>query len=128
MKYELKRIRIWSAIKIGFFVWGLIGFLGGLYMAMMMPLLMKFMETLGPMSEDFGAVGPFALIFLPILYSIMAAVAGTILTAIVAGFYNLISSLMGGLEVTLESEMLHPLDISVSQTPPPANEGGRDSI
>lgn len=127
MKYELKRIKVWSAIKIGFFLWGLIGFLGGLYMAMMMPLLMKFMETLGPMSEDFSSFGPFALIFLPILYSLMAAVAGTILTALAAGFYNLISSLMGGLEVTLEGEMLHPLDISVSPSPP-ANEGGQYSI
>jgi len=127
MKYELKRIRVWSAIKVGFFIWGLIGFLGGLYMAMMMPILMKFMEAFGPMSEDFGAVGPLALIFLPILYSLMAAVAGTVLTAIVAGFYNLISSIMGGLEVSLEGEMLHPLDISVNPSPP-AKEGGQYSI
>lgn len=127
MKYELKRIRVWSAIKIGFFLWGLLGFIGGVYMAMMMPLLMQFMESFGPMPDDMGSFGPLALIFLPILYSLMAAVIGTIITAIAAGFYNLISSLMGGLEVTLEGEMLHPLDISGSPLPP-AKEGGNYQV
>jgi len=127
MKYELKRIRVWSAIKVGFFLWGLIGFLGGLYMAMMMPFLMQFMESFGPMADGIGSVGPIALVFLPILYSLMAAVMGTVLTAIVAGFYNLISSLLGGIEVSLEGEMLHPLDIG-GKPLPPAKESGNYTI
>lgn len=127
MKYELKRIRVWSAIKVGFFVWGLIGFLGGLYMAMMMPFVMQFMESFGPMADGMDSFGPVALIFLPILYSIMAAVMGTVITAIVAGFYNLIASLLGGIEVSLEGEMLHPLDIG-SNPQPPARDSGNYTI
>jgi len=112
MKYELKRIGIWSAIKIGFLIWGLLGFLFGIYMALMMPVLITMLGSLGTFPGDLDAVTPVALIFLPFMYSFMSAVVGSILSAIVAGFYNLISRLMGGIEVDLEGDTIHPLSIS----------------
>lgn len=112
MKYEIKRIGVWSTIKVGFLIWGLIGFLFGIYMALMMPMLISMLGSLGPFPGDMDALTPVALIFLPFMYSFMAAVGGTIITVIVAGFYNLICRLIGGIELDLEGEMIHPLDIS----------------
>jgi hypothetical protein len=45
------------------------------------------------------------------MYSIMAAVFGTIMTVIVVGFYNLICKLTGGIELELKGEQIEPLDI-----------------
>ncbi len=112
MKYEIKRIGVWSTIKVGFLIWGLIGFLFGIYMALMMPMLISILGSLGTFPGDADALAPVALIFLPFMYSFMAAVGGTIITAIVAGFYNLICRLIGGIELDLEGELIQPLDIS----------------
>ena len=111
MKYELKRIGVWSTIKVGFLIWGLIGFLFGIYMALMMPMLISILGSLGTFPGDADALGPVALIFLPFMYSFMAAVGGTILTTIVAGFYNLICRLIGGIELDLEGDLIQPLDV-----------------
>jgi hypothetical protein len=125
MKYELRRIRIWSAIKVGFFIWGMLGFLFGIYMALMMPVLINLLGSLGTFPADIGDVGPVALMFLPFLYSIMGAAAGTLATAVVAGFYNLVSSIIGGLEFDLEGETVQPLVIP--EEPPPVSDVSRDS-
>ena len=122
MKYELKRIGTWSAIKIGFLIWGLLGFLAGIYMALMMPVLLSMLGSFGGFPGDLDAFTPVVLVFLPFMYSIMSAVIGTVLTAIVVAFYNLISRLTGGIEVDLNSDMLHPLDIS-GQSPPHVQDG-----
>jgi hypothetical protein len=111
MKYEIKRIGVWSTIKVGFLIWGLIGFIFGVYMALMMPMLISFLGSLGTFPGDTDALGSVALIFLPFMYSFMAAVGGTIITAIVAGFYNLICRLIGGIELDLEGELMQPLEI-----------------
>ncbi len=112
MKYELKRIGTWSAIKIGFLIWGLLGFLFGIYMALMMPLFLEMLGSLGGSPFDGEALTPIALIFLPFLYSIIGAVIGMITTAIVVGFYNLISRLIGGIEINIEADVMHPLRVS----------------
>jgi hypothetical protein len=119
MKYELKRVGIWSTIKIGFLVWGLLGFLSGIYMALMMPVFLSMLGSMGgsPFDLDVNALTPVALIFLPFFYSIMGAVAGSILTVTVAGFYNLVSRLLGGIEVDLEGDMIHPLEVPVRNYP-----------
>ena len=111
MKYEIKRIGVWSTIKVGFLIWGLIGFLFGIYMALMMPMLISIMGSLGTFPGDADELGPIALIFLPFMYSFMAAVGGTILSTIVAGFYNLICRLIGGIELDLEGDLIRPLEI-----------------
>lgn len=111
MIYEIKRIRIWSVVKTGFFVWGLIGFLFGLYAAAMMPILFEMMGSLGPFSSSFEGLSPLMLIFLPIFYSIMLAVVGTLITALSVGFFNLIASLLGGIEIDLKGDAIQPLEI-----------------
>jgi hypothetical protein len=111
MKYELRRIGVWSAIKIGFLVWGLLGFLFGIYIALMMPVLITMLESLGTFPGGMGASSAVALVLLPFMYSFLSAVVGTILTAIVAGFYNLMSRLTGGVEIDLDGEQIHQLEI-----------------
>jgi len=118
MKYEIKSIRIWSVVKIGFFVWGLLGFLSGLYMAVMAPLLMSMMETMGSFPGGMSDLGPIAFVLFPIVYGIMGSVFGTVLTVIIAGFYNLLASIFGGLELSLKEEQIKPIDIQFPDNPP----------
>ncbi len=117
MKYEIKKISVWSCVKTGFFIWGMLGFLMGIYMALMMPMFMKMLDSFGPLGSEFGSMTPIALIFLPIMYSLIGAVAGTITTAIAVGFYNLVSSLLGGVSIEIEGELIHPLDITPPSSP-----------
>ena len=114
MKYELKRIGVWSAIKIGFFMWGLLGFLSGIYVALMMPVLLRMAGALGTMSGDMDGFGPIALFILPILYSIISVAVGTILTIILTAFFNLICSFLGGIEMELKEEAIQPLELPKS--------------
>jgi hypothetical protein len=120
MKLEIKRIRIWSAVKTGFFVSGMLGFLFGVYVALMMPALLRMVDGLGPLAGEIGSITPVALIFMPIFYSIAGAVVGTCTIAVVAGFYNLISALIGGLSIELDGDPLNPLEVSMTdrQQPP----------
>ncbi len=122
MKYEIKKINVWSSVKTGFFIWGMLGFVFGIYMALMMPAFLKMMESIGPFGGEFGSLTPIALIFLPIMYSLIGAVVGTITTAIAVGFYNLISSLLGGISIEMSGEQIHPLNIS----PPTAEKDASD--
>jgi len=123
MKFEIKGVRIWSAVKIGFFLWGLLGFLGGVYMAIMAPLLMKMMESMGGFpggaAADLGAIG---FVLFPIVYGILGAVFGTVFTVIIAGFYNLLAALFGGLELNLKEEQMRPLNLEFPQNPPQVND------
>ena len=114
MKYELKRIGVWSAIKVGVFLWGLIGFLSGIYVALMMPLLIDMMDGLGSMSGGMQDFGPIMLFVLPIMYSIIAVVLGTILTIILTSFFNLLCRLFGGIELELKEEAIQPLNLPES--------------
>jgi hypothetical protein len=125
--FVLRKIGVWSAVKTGFFVWGFIGFIAGLYVAMMMPVLIKVMESFGGLGSDLGAIGPIAFIFMPILYSIISAVTGTILTALVAGFYNLIASFLGGVIVELDGDAIAPIDLGKAP-PSSAPDSGNFSI
>jgi len=114
MKFELKRISVWSTIKIGFFLWGLIGFLAGIYTALMLPFISSMMGSLGSTMGGMDDLGVIALFLFPIMYSIMAAVMGTILTIILTGFFNLLCRFLGGIELELESESIQPLELPES--------------
>ncbi len=127
MKYEIKSIKIWSVIKIGFFIWGLLGFISGLYIAVMAPVLLQLMDSMGGFagaSAGFGAIG---FILFPIVYGILGSVFGTVLTVVLAGFYNLLASLFGGLELNLKEEQLKPLNLQFPDSPPSIQDAPAES-
>ncbi len=116
MKLEIKSIGIWSLIKISVFINMIVGFIFGIFYAMMI----SFMSTAGllPMdiigSDDITFLG--MLIVVPIMFSIGAAVFGTIWCVICVFIYNLLTRIVGGLEINTE-------DISVKENiPQPQHE------
>ncbi len=112
MSYRLRKIGVWSAIKISFFINGIIGALMGLFMGMMFflvgGLISQFSRLAGtiPVDMDFGPPligGVAAIILLPIFYGFMLAVVnGIIVTAVSVWLYNLLSGVVGGVEVELD--------------------------
>lgn len=101
MKYELKRISVWSVIKISFLINLVLGFLVGIFYAFMLMLIT--MMPMYYMSDELGSGFPAALsgimlIILPILMAGIMSVMNTILAAIATLVYNLSAKLVGGLE------------------------------
>lgn len=106
MRYELKNIGIWAFIKIAFFLNMVVGFVFGLFyavitiMVLAMAASMPFMNMQG---VDPEALNP-GIIFvtMPLMFSFIGAVFVTMFELIVLGLYNLFSRLLGGLEFKLE--------------------------
>jgi hypothetical protein len=107
MRYELKSIGIWAFIKVAFIVNLFAGFLAGLatipFMALFMAVLAEtaYLDSDAYVPED-GALG-FLLVGMPVIYALGAAVLGTFFQTMVVLAYNLISKLVGGFEISLES-------------------------
>lgn len=104
MTYEIKRLDVWSVVKISFFIYGIFGFLFGLFYAAMLTMVGG---ILGQMGGEFGAlrgltgaVGIFAAFFMALFY----AVIGAVVTAIFAWIYNLLARGLGGIKFNLEQE------------------------
>jgi hypothetical protein len=88
-----------SVAKVAFVLYGLIGLLIGLCVALASLLGAPFM---GSESEHAGAFGILfglgAVIFMPILYGGLGAIGALIATAV----YNVVAGLVGGIELTTE--------------------------
>jgi hypothetical protein len=110
MRYELRTIGVWSFVRVSFLIHLVLGFILGVFGALFLGMLTALMSSLPYGSSDSGvdptAFGPAMLIILPVVYSIGAAVFGTIFTAIMAVVYNLIVKMVGGVEFELEPTTL----------------------
>ena len=108
MKYEIKRVDIWSLAKF-FAVWGLIiGFIMGLIFAI-------FVSTLGNFAAftasdaygipiDMGAFGAAATVALIFVYPIFLGICGLIGGVVGGFFYNVVAGFVGGIEVDLNQK------------------------
>ena len=107
MRYELKSISTWSYIKVMFFVNLIVGFVLGIFYGIFSGVFISIAAELMFFSEDaFGMQSGFPMalyvIAMGIMFSLGNAVFGTIFGAIIAGFYNLIVRMTGGLEFVLK--------------------------
>jgi len=107
MRYELKSISSWSYIKVMFFVNLIVGFVLGVFAGIFSGAFMSIAAELMFFSEDgFDAQSGFPIVLyifaMGIMFSLGNAVLGTLFGAIIAGFYNLIVRLTGGLEFVLQ--------------------------
>jgi len=113
MEFEIKRINIWSAVKISFVVYGFVGLILGIIYGMLIFSLGGLLGSLGgeelaPFSGMFSSfVGGFffTIIMGFFLAFIMAVVYGVIITAVVVWLYNLFSKWTGGIKVNLEKSV-----------------------
>jgi hypothetical protein len=120
MTYEIKRIDIWSAVKIAFILCGIFGFIAGILYAMMLTMVGGFLSQMGGEFEAMrgvtGAVSVFMMFFLAIFY----AVVGAVFTAVFAWLYNLLARGLGGIRLHLEQErakaVIQPLQASEAES------------
>lgn len=132
MKLELRSISVWSAIKIGFFLSLVMGFIMGLLAALLIvPFLALMPPVMSPGYDGTDLTGVsmgVALVIFPIIYAIGGAVFGTILFALGAGIYNFLARLLGGLEYTAVETELPLGSVTLSRGPteyPPSTPGPR---
>ena len=123
MNYEIKRINIWSVAKVSFVLGGVLGFVLGLFFWMFASMIAQLpLEEFGDMDgmEGLGAMG----IMLPFMMAVFYGVAAMIGNALMAGIYNILSSVVGGIELTLaqppQPVYAAPQPTAPPQAPPPA--------
>ena len=105
MVYEIRRINIWSVMKVAFVIFAILGLIIGIFYFIFFLFVGQVMEMATP--DEFGGMtgffsgflGFFAIFFLAIFY----AVFGSLMTALFAGIYNLLARGFGGVEVHLEA-------------------------
>jgi hypothetical protein len=102
MQYELKAVGLWSVAKMSFVLGALFGLLVGVLLWMFAGLLqsLPFQELPG---ETALAPASFGMVFfMAIGYGIFSMVANTIM----AGIYNILAGLLGGIDLTLAAKPL----------------------
>lgn len=122
MKYELKSIGYWSAIKISFVLNLIIGFIVGVFYALFMGIILSLATQFPMFSEFSGAYGEepsigALIIILPIMFSFMAAVFNTIFVIIAVFIYNMSAKLIGGLEMEFTEIRIQPVAVSPASQP-----------
>lgn len=107
MTYEIKKIDVWSVVKIAFIINGIFGLIFGLFYAVILTMLGGFLSQFGEFGEFgemtgffTGAVGILMAFFMALFY----AVLGAIFTAIFVWLYNVLAKLTGGIRFNLETE------------------------
>ena len=98
MIYELKRIDVWSVVKITFVIFLIVGFLFSLFSFALMNTFSGIFEQLGsdiappPTGTAMGFAGLFASVFFALFYATIMSV----MVAIALAVYNLIANALGG--------------------------------
>jgi hypothetical protein len=123
MVYEIRRINVWSVMKVAFVIFAILGLIIGLFYFIFFMFMGQVMELATP--DEFGGMtgyfsgilGLFAVFFLAIFY----AVFGSLMTALFAGIYNLMARGFGGIEVHLEAQ--GPSVAATASSPPLPGSG-----
>lgn len=112
MRYELERVDVWPAVKIGFFLGAVLGFLVGALWAGVLMLVSGLASMVVP--EDVGrglfAIPAAAGIMIPIVMTLFQGIVWAFLAAVGTLIYNVLSGWVGGLVLRLT-----PLDANPRQ-------------
>lgn len=123
MTFELKRVSVWSVAKIAFIFGAVFGFLAGLFLWMFAGLLANlpldgYGSALG--MDDLGAMGIVLPFFMAMFYGVISMIGHAVIVAI----YNVLASLLGGVELTLQERAqpvwAAPAGYAATPPPPPA--------
>ncbi len=110
MKYQLKRIDTWSAVKITFVIAGAVGFVVGALYAVLITVMASFIGMMGmseSMPDEMGYVVSatgFIAVIAWIVITILYAVLGSLVVALSSWLYNLVAGAIGGVNLTLEAQ------------------------
>ena len=102
MEYQLKKIYIWPAVKISFFLFAIFGVAIGVGWAALVSLFTGFLRPFLPEGWKLAKIsGTFLLAGVFLSTSIYAGL-GVVLTAIVCLIYNAVANWTGGFEIDLD--------------------------
>jgi hypothetical protein len=96
MKYRIRRIGVFKAALVAGIAYAAMGLL-------FVPFALLVFLAAPPMGDEFGnagewLIGPAMMLLAPIMYGIIGFISAAIATAV----YNLIATMMGGLEIELD--------------------------
>ena len=103
MRYELQSIGVWTVIKVSFFFNLVAGFVIGLIGAPFLGTLAAMVMSFGAMLEGLevdpaeSSMGSMFII-VPLVSALVWAFVGTLLMAVLTVIYNLVATMLGGLE------------------------------
>ncbi len=117
MKFELKSISYWSAIKVSFVVNLLLGLVMGFFFAIFSGIVLSLMDSV------YGTIGislpelespPIALLIIlyPILFGFGGAVFNTMFVVIAVFIYNIVGKFIGGLELEMSEIRLQAMPVA----------------
>jgi hypothetical protein len=127
MTYEIKKIDVWSVVKIAFILYAILGLIIGLFYAVILTMLGGIISQLGELGGEFGqmtgfftgAVGIVMAFFMALFY----AVIGAIFTAIFVWLYNILAKLTGGIRFNLEGEKIAAVAVAPAEQSEADSEG-----
>ena len=101
MKLELKRISLWSTVKMSFVLNLVFGFIVGCFYSLMLAAILALPTSAFREAEADGlrSLGGVFLLFLPFLLAFGAAIFNTIFAFIMVVVYNFMGKTVGGLEM-----------------------------
>jgi hypothetical protein len=127
VKREIHHIEPWSAVRVGFFI----GLLGGFVFGLLNGAIIKyFASVLGdkmmpPELMSMVNLSGGAIIALSIIMSLISSLIFAVLGLVAALCYNLIASLFGGLEIHVTGDERSPAGVP-SALRPDEEEPGHD--
>lgn len=107
MEFELKKIGLWSVVKISFLINALLALLIGLLIGFVFMIIMGFAQQLMPYDQmgfggpDLMSLGMFGGFFIGIIYAAFIVVVNVVVTAIAVLLYNLFAGWLGGIKLTM---------------------------
>ena len=113
MECELRRIPLVPLIKVVFFVFLLLGFIMGIFYAMVILSMVSVMGSALDFGErqvfdEFSGLGFIGVIFMGFFMGIFSAVMSAIFSAIGAACYNLLAGWLGGVKLELHGGIQPP--------------------
>ncbi|MDP2983879.1 MAG: DUF3566 domain-containing protein [Candidatus Latescibacter sp.] len=111
-KWKVRRIGLWSAMKIGGSISCVFGFAAGVFLGLVFAFFSSLIAMM--LSEHNPAYGFGGLIIFPVICTLFFGFMGIILSLVFALFYNLSAALFGGIELEMEAERVnyHPEEYS----------------
>ncbi|MBD3291171.1 hypothetical protein GF337_20365 [candidate division KSB1 bacterium] len=126
MEFEIKRIYAWSVLKIVFVFYLCIGTLFGMLLAFISNMITAVMMSFNSWASNVFAPSAFSIFLNIISFALFFAIAGSVVTIIFIGIYNLLSVLVGGIKIDLDTfsdtKALHREDNQVILRDKPIDE------
>lgn len=103
MEFEIKRIYAWSVLKIVFVFYLCIGTIFGMLLAFISNMITAVMMSFNSWASNAFAPSAFSIFLNIISFALFFAIAGSVVTIIFIGIYNLISVMVGGIKIDLDT-------------------------